>query len=86
MVPEVSYSVYIVRCSDDTFYTGITNNLEKRISDHNLSDKGAKYTRSRRPVSLAYHESCENKSIALKRELAIKKMTRSQKEALWISG
>jgi putative endonuclease len=86
MVSEVSYSVYIVRCSDDTFYTGITNNLEKRISDHNLSDKGAKYTRSRRPVSLAYHESCESKSIALKRELAIKKMTRSQKEALWISG
>lgn len=80
------YSLYILRCSDGTLYTGITSDLEKRLDEHNSSPKGAKYTRSRRPVSLVYQERCEGKSAALKREYAIKKMTRSQKEALWISG
>lgn len=80
-----SYSVYILRCSDTTFYTGITNHLEKRILEHNTSEKGAKYTRYRRPVTLVYHEIHDNKSEALKREIKIKKMTRSQKEMLWTS-
>lgn len=83
--PLPPYLVYILRCSDGTFYTGITRNLPKRIDEHNTSDKGAKYTRSRRPVVLAYHEACEDKSSALKREIAIKKMTRQQKEALMAS-
>jgi putative endonuclease len=81
-----SYLIYILRCSDDTLYTGITQNLAKRIDEHNTSPRGAKYTRSRRPVALVYHEACGDKSGALKREMAIKKMTRRQKEALWISG
>jgi len=76
------YFVYILRCGDGTLYTGITRNVEKRLAEHNGSPKGAKYTRSRRPLFLAYHESCSDKSSALKREKAIKKMTRSQKEAL----
>lgn len=79
-----AYTLYMVRCSDATLYTGITNNLEKRLQEHNTSDKGAKYTRFRRPVTLAYQEPCSDKSTALKREIAVKKMTRSQKEALCI--
>jgi putative endonuclease len=81
---NASYYVYILRCSDDTLYTGITTNLEKRLVEHNTSDKGAKYTRYRRPVTLMYHEASQHKSSALKREIAIKKMTRPQKEALII--
>ncbi|OHD82306.1 MAG: endonuclease [Sulfuricurvum sp. RIFCSPHIGHO2_02_FULL_43_9] len=82
MISDLAYSVYILRCSDSTLYTGITNNLEKRIIEHNTSDRGAKYTRYRRPVILVYHEAHENKSEALKREIAIKKMPRSKKEKL----
>jgi putative endonuclease len=77
------YTLYILRCNDDTLYTGITTNLEKRLLEHNNSDKGAKYTRYRRPVVLVYQEPCMDKSTALKRELAIKKMTRQQKIALF---
>lgn len=76
------YSVYILRCSDDTLYTGITNDLTKRLFDHNHSGTGAKYTRSRRPVELVYSETCADKSAALKREMAIKKLSRLHKEAL----
>lgn len=81
-----SYTLYILKCSDDTYYTGIAIDVEKRLCEHNSSDKGAKYTRSRRPVTLMYQESCNNKSSALKRELVIKRMKRTQKEALWICG
>ncbi len=76
------YFVYILRCSDGTLYTGITNDLTKRLSDHNSSAAGAKYTRSRRPVDLVYSETCADKSAALKREMAIKKLSRSEKNAL----
>ncbi|MDD5717880.1 MAG: GIY-YIG nuclease family protein [Sulfuricurvum sp.] len=82
---EHTYYVYILRCNDDTLYTGITNRLDNRIKEHNTSPKGAKYTRYRRPVVLEYYETCKDKSTALKREAAIKKMSRSQKEGLWIS-
>ncbi len=73
--------VYILLCSDNTFYTGITNNLEKRIKAHN-SGKGAKYTRGRLPVVLVYYEKKEDKSAALKREIAIKALKRQEKELL----
>ena len=73
--------VYILLCSDSTFYTGITNNLDKRIKTHN-SGKGAKYTRCRLPVKLVYYEEIEDKSSALKREIAIKSLKRKEKEAL----
>lgn len=70
--------VYILKCADDTLYTGWTNNLEKRIATHN-SGKGAKYTRNRLPVKLAYFETFDDKSSALKREYAIKKLPRHKK-------
>lgn len=76
------YFVYILRCSDDTLYTGITTDIERRIDEHNNSPIGAKYTRNRRPVTLVYSETCEDKSAASKREYAIKKLTRTQKEKL----
>lgn len=73
--------VYILSCADNTFYTGITNNLEKRVNVHN-SGKGAKYTRSRLPVKLVYYEEAADKSNASKREIAIKSMTRKEKISL----
>ncbi len=82
---EKAYTLYILKCSDNTYYTGIAIDVEKRLSEHNSSDKGAKYTRSRRPLTLMYQESCNDKSSALKRELAIKRMKRSNKEALWLT-
>lgn len=72
---------YIVECKDGTLYTGWTNNLEKRIADHN-SGKGAKYTRARKPVTLVYYETFEAKEEAMKREYAIKHMSRKEKEKL----
>ncbi len=73
--------VYIIKCADNTYYTGWTTNIEKRIKDHN-NGNGAKYTKSRRPVTLMYLETLETKSLALKREYAIKQLTRKQKEEL----
>lgn len=78
---ESKYYVYMLLCSDQTFYTGTSNNVEKRVKTHNAG-KGAKYTKVRRPVQLMYTEELANKSAALKREIAIKKLTRQQKEQL----
>ena len=72
---------YIVKCSDGTYYTGWTNNLEKRIQSHN-SGTGAKYTRPRLPVTLVYYETFATKQEAMKREYTIKQLTRHQKESL----
>ncbi|MTT32969.1 GIY-YIG nuclease family protein [Terrilactibacillus sp. BCM23-1] len=72
------YSVYILKCSDGTLYTGYTTNIEKRIQVHE-SGKGAKYTRSRLPVQLVYKETLKTKSEAMKREYAIKQLRRKQK-------
>lgn len=77
----MSYFVYIVRCKDDTLYTGYTDDPARRAAVHN-SGKGAKYTRSRLPVELVYTERCADKSAALRREAAIKRLTRSEKLAL----
>lgn len=82
LTAEIPYYVYILRCSDQTLYTGITRDLEKRLTEHNSSPKGAKYTRSRRPLTLVHSQHCHNKSEALKREIAIKKLSKLQKEAL----
>ncbi|MEW8956734.1 GIY-YIG nuclease family protein [Clostridium sp.] len=73
--------VYILECGDKTLYTGWTTNLERRIKVHN-EGKGAKYTRARLPVSLLYHEEFENKVDAMKREYAIKQLTREKKMKL----
>ena len=70
--------IYIVQCSDGTLYTGWTNDLDKRMKAHN-EGRGAKYTRARRPVELVYSETFETKEEALRREYAIKRMTRAQK-------
>ena len=67
------YFVYMVKCADETLYTGIATELERRIEEHNSSDKGAKYTRVRRPVRLVYGEKHPDRSSASKREYEIKK-------------
>ena len=74
-----SWVVYILECSDNTLYTGITNNLEKRLEQHNTGNDGAKYTRARRPVKCLYNEEQKNRSEATKREMAIKKLSRVEK-------
>lgn len=76
---------YILLCADGTYYTGWTNDLEKRVAAHNAG-KGAKYTRSRLPVKLVYYESFETKNEAMSREVKIKRLTRSAKEALIKDG
>ena len=71
--------VYMVQCSDGTLYTGITNDLEKRITAHNSGKDGARYTRGRRPVKLVYAEKTGSKSAAARQERRIKKLDRAQK-------
>ncbi len=73
------YFVYILECSDSTLYTGITTDIDRRLDEHNNSDKGAKYTKLRRPVKLVYSEMQDDRSSASKREYAIKKLTRNKK-------
>ena len=75
------FFVYIVRCADGTLYTGWSNDPHARVEVHN-SGRGAKYTRSRLPVSLVYAEECESLSAALKRERELKPWSRARKEAL----
>ena len=74
----LEYIVYILRCGDGSLYTGITNDLERRVAVHN-SGKGAKYTRSRLPVEPVYWETVPDKPAALRRELAIKALSRAEK-------
>ena len=74
--------VYIVECSDGSFYTGITTDTDRRILEHNFSLKSAKYTRSRRPVKLVYKEEALSRSAASKREYQIKKFKRNKKKNL----
>lgn len=75
---EVIWFIYLVECSDGTLYCGITNDLEKRLKKHN-NGTGAKYTRGRSPIVLKYVETALTKSDALKREHAIKKLTKKKK-------
>ena len=77
--------VYILRCADGTLYTGITDDVERRTAVHNAG-RGAKYTRSRRPVKAVYRETCAEKSAALRREAAVKKLSRAKKLALIVSA
>ena len=74
----MNFYVYMLRCSDGTLYTGYTDDPERRLRVHNAG-KGAKYTRSRRPVELVYREMLEDKSAALRREREIKRINRAQK-------
>ncbi len=74
--------VYIVRCADKTLYTGITTDIARRVREHNTKMLGATYTKAKRPVTLVYHEPATNRSEALKREAAIKTLSKQQKELL----
>lgn len=75
------WTVYMLRCRDGSLYTGCTDDLDRRLAAHR-SGRGAKYTRSRLPVELAYREEAADRSAALRREWAIKQLTRAQKLAL----
>jgi len=74
--------VYFLRCNDNSLYAGVTTDIHRRIDEHNNSKLGAKYTRARRPVSLAYLEEASNKSIACQREYQIRHLTKAKKELL----
>ena len=78
---ERVWQLYILLCRDDTLYTGITTDVQKRFEAHQAG-RGAKYTRGRGPLQLVYREVCGDHSVALKRELEIKKLTREQKQQL----
>lgn len=78
---DAAYQVYILLCGDGTLYTGVSNDVPRRTATHNAG-RGAKYTRTRLPVKLVYQELCGDKSAALRREYAIKHLTRQEKLAL----
>ena len=75
------HHVYVLRCSDDTFYTGYTTDVERRVAEHDAGE-GAKYTRGRTPVELVHVESYDSRSAAMSREYEIKQLPRTQKERL----
>ena len=82
---ESNWYLYILRCKDNTLYTGITTDVEKRLEAHR-SGKGAKYTRGRAPLELVYREICGSHSDALKREHQVKMLTREEKQNLIREG
>jgi putative endonuclease len=77
----VPWTVYLLRCRDDSLYAGITNDLPRRLESHR-SGKASAYTRSRRPIALAYQEALSDRGAALKREAAIRRLSRAEKLAL----
>lgn len=85
---NATWFVYLLRCADNSLYTGITTDLNRRLNEHNGengSNKGARYTRHRRPVSLVYNETLANRASASQREYAIKQLSRTAKEQLILS-
>ena len=78
---DQNWYVYILHCADDTLYTGITNHLDRRLKAHNAGT-ASRYTRVRRPVEMVYYEEAETKGDALRRELQIKALSRSNKMKL----
>ncbi len=77
------FFVYILECADGTYYIGCTNNIEKRLREHNFRKGGAKYTKTRRPVTIKYHEQFETLLIARRREAELKTWPREKKAKLW---
>ena len=78
-----SWFVYLVRCSDGSFYAGVTTDLERRVRQHNGEIVGgANYTRARRPVALAWYEVCENRSVAQQREYSVRRLSKREKQHL----
>jgi len=80
--PATTWQVYIVRCQDGSYYTGITTDLARRIAEHNSTGGGARYTRPRRPVNLVYAETAPDRSAASRREYQLKRFTPTMKRAL----
>lgn len=78
----MSYFFYILRCSDNSLYCGITKDLDNRLKEHNSTTKGAKYLRGKKPVTLIYTEKFLDIATALRRELQVKRWTKAKKEAL----
>ncbi|MCH7493084.1 GIY-YIG nuclease family protein [Patescibacteria group bacterium] len=76
------YYLYIVRCADKTLYTGIAQDVKKRVAEHNMSDVGAKYTRARRPVKLVYTRRFRSRSTASRAEARVKQLSRPAKLAM----
>jgi len=79
---DVRHYVYMLECSDGTFYMGYSTEVARRVREHNESPKGAKYTRGRRPVALVYYVECASRSDALKHEHELRKKSRAEKEKL----
>jgi putative endonuclease len=79
MIHSTRWYQYVVKCCDGSLYTGVTTDLSRRIDEHNGSSKGAKYTRSRRPVELVYYKEYENRSEAQSAEYKFKKLSRDKK-------
>lgn len=80
------YYVYILKCADDTLYTGIATEVDRRVKEHNSSDLGARYTRNRRPVKLVFSKKFKNRAEASKEEFRIKNLTKEEKLKLIKSG
>ena len=79
VTPISMWKIYMLRCNDGSLYTGVTTDLKRRVEEHNSSDKGAKYTKAKRPVELVYYENRADKVDAMQREYAIKKLSRNEK-------
>ena len=77
-----AYTAYLLRCADGSFYAGVCTDPARRLLEHNASPKGARYTRARRPVAFAYQEPCPDRSSAQKREYALRRLSRAEKERL----
>lgn len=82
----MTWFVYMLECADGSLYTGITTDIERRVHEHNHEKQGARYTRGKRPVHLVYSQSAEDRSRATKLEMAIKKLSRKQKNELVAQG
>lgn len=82
MTTHNTWFVYLLRCNDNSLYAGITTDIERRLHQHNHTKLGAKYTRAKRPVTLAFIESATDKSSASKREYQLRKLTKTSKEQL----
>ncbi|HCH70383.1 MAG TPA: endonuclease [Colwellia sp.] len=82
MTQNNTWTVYFLRCNDNSLYTGITTDIKRRLHQHNKTKLGAKYTRARRPVKLVYRETTLDKSTASKREYQLRTLTKKEKEKL----
>ena len=79
---QTNWFVYILRCRDNSLYTGVTTDCERRLHEHNHTQRGAKFTRTRRPVTLVYYETAPDRSTAQSREAQIKRLSTAQKRLL----